>query len=289
MFNEAVFQAVSRVLAKETDGRAGQPQLIVGAPGSGKTFLIRRLIEAFATKPGLSLVWIDGRMVFSTSDILGEDADERIILFVDDFQYYLQRATNADQFVLRGILSRRNGPILVATVPTLPPQLTEYGAAFFESFRIHYLKPLSDKDIQTVLECLPVQYERARALMDYLPRTPQSAFLVRDILKKSESADKDVNLLVEHFSPSCRKLFDGLLSQQQRILCAIAGETSGLKLSGIRDKTGQEAGTLSPYITQMVDKGLITRKANSIRGGTYRIADPLLDLWLSFGPRNVCL
>lgn len=63
-------------------------------------------------------------------------------------------------------------------------------------------------------------------------------------------------------------------------MCALAGETEGLKLSDIRNITGQEAGKISPYITRMLETGLISKETQSIRGAHYRIADPLFNLWL---------
>ena len=278
--NESVYTAVLKGILKETKNRAGQPQLIVGGDGSGKSFLLHRLYDAVASGETLEPTWIDGRTVFSSADILRGKYKRRRILFVDDFQYYLRRTTNSEQFVLRGALSGEKAPILVASVNAVMPQLTNYESAFFEGFRIHYLKPLSEEEIHHLAEqaCLP--HERIIFLLKYLPKTPWSFLFACEIIKETGSDSAAIDLLVQRVSPLYQYKFRNLLPQQQRIMCFLSGETEGLRLSGLRKKTGQNAGNISPYLTQMIEMGLIIKESKSARDGCYRIADPLFDLWL---------
>lgn len=280
LFNEAVFKSVLHDLEKEAKESAGQPQIIIGVPGSGKTFLLRRLLDIVSAHSVLVPIRIDGRTVFSNEDMLSISDKGRSVLFVDDFHYYLHRTSNEEQFALRGILSEKDGPILVASAPTVMPQLTHYKSALFEGFRIHYLKPLSD-NYQLIFGGDATRIKRAKALMAYLPQTPASAYMVKEIVENSQSSEDDVSLLVKRISPLYRNKFDKLLPRQQRIMCALAGESDGLKLSDIRNITGQQAGKISPYITQMHESGLISKESLFTRGASYRIADPLFNLWLN--------
>lgn len=279
LFNEAIFKAILHDLEKESKKCAGQPQILIGVSGSGKTFLLRRLFDAASTHSGLVPTWIDGRAVFSNKDMLCISYNGRSVLFVDDFHYYLQRTSNEEQFALRGILSEKGGPILIATAPAVMPQLTHYEAALFEGFRIHYLKPLSD-NYRLIIGHEATKIKRAKALMAYLPQTPGAAYMVKEIIDNSSSDKEDIMLLVKRVSPLYQNTFDKLLPQQQRIMCALACKTEGLKLSDIRNITGQESGKISPYITQMLESGLITKESRSARGAKYRITDPLFNLWL---------
>ena len=280
LFNEAVFKAVLHDLEKETKGSAGQPQIIIGAPGSGKSFMLRQLFDTTSAHSGFMPTWIDGRTVFSNKDMLIMPDKGRCVLFVDDFHYYLQRTSNEEQFALRGILSETDGPVLVATAPAVMPQLTHYGAALFEEFRIHYLKPLSDNEFKLIIGGDATQLKRAKVLMAYLPKTPGASYMVKEIVYNSQTSEEDVSLLVKRISPLYQNIFDKLLPQQQRVMCALAGATDGLKLSDIRNITGQEAGKISPYITQMLESGLISKETQSTRGAPYRITDTLFNLWL---------
>ena len=280
MINDVIFKTIMQRLGKESEGRTSQPQIIIGAAGSGKSFLMRQLFDAVSSLYRFEPVWIDGRTVFSNEDILRSGSDKRHVIFVDDFHYYLKRTSNAEQFELRGILSQGDGPILIASAPSMMPQLTNYDAAFFEGFRVYYLRTISNEDLEKIIQGTVHERKRAGELMKYLPKTPQSALTVYDIIKDSKSKKDDLILLVNRMSPLYQTIFDDLLPQQQRILCALSGETNGIQLSGLRIKTGQKTGTISPYLTQMLERGLISKETKTKRGGYYRITDPLFDMWL---------
>ena len=280
MINDVVFKAILQRLEKETKGRISQPQMIIGAPGSGKTFLLRRLFNAVSSLSGFEPIWVDGRSVFSNADLIHPAAEKRCVLFVDDFHYYLKRTSNSEQFELRGFLSKEDSPILVASAPSMMPQLTDYTAAFFEGFRVYYLRPISKEDLKSIIRGTSLEIQRADALMNYLPKTPQSAYTVSEIIRNSESKEDDLDALTQRMSPIFLATFDALSPLQQRIIFALSGETEGIQLSGLRSKTGQKTGTISPYLTQMLERGLITKESKSQRGGFYRISNPLFDLWL---------
>ena len=281
MLNNAVFTIIIRHLERESQETVGQPHLIVGEHGSGKTTLLRRLFDEVSSQhTNFSAVWLDGRKLFTSNDIIESIGSGRVILFIDDFHYYLQRTPAEQHYLLRGALSAKGGPILIASVPTVPSQLTNYGAAFYDAFRIHYLKPLSADELERLVGTTGMRIERCHQLMEYLPKTVRSAVIVSDIVKRSHSSTEDIRLLKDHFSPLYQTRFDALPPQQQRILLALAGENEGLRLSGIRTKTGQEASAISPYLTLMMESGLLTRDSATLRGGLYKISDPLFNLWL---------
>ena len=280
MLNQAAFSAILQQLERGWKGETGQSHLIVGEHGSGKTTLLMRLYHEMLSSSNLQVVWLDGRKVFSSETIVKSISSKRTVVFLDDIQYYLQRTSSEQQYYLRGILSAKDGPILIATAPVVSSQLTSYGAAFYDAFRITYLKSLSNEELHSIIGESEPRFNRGCKLMKFLPKTIRAAIMVRDIMKRSHSSADDVRLLKESVSSLYRTRFDALPSQQQRILIALAGETEGLKLSGIREKTGQSASAISPYLTQMIENGIITRDSTSQRGGAYRISDLLLELWL---------
>ena len=68
LLNEAVFKAVLHDLEKETKGRVGQPQIIIGTHGSGKSFILRQLFDTASAHSGFMPTLIDGRTVFSNKE-----------------------------------------------------------------------------------------------------------------------------------------------------------------------------------------------------------------------------
>ncbi len=301
--NEDVYTSLTNYLSKEEASKTAQPNLIVGESGSGKTFLMKRLRSSIKEDPGNTLhpIVIEGKSIFSTDDIwhqcvleLGEGQSDdcfdtilkwqelnskRIVLFVDNIQYYFERTDNTEQYGLRGKLNRAGSPVLIASTEQVLPAFTEYDAAFFDGFKITYLKPLS---ISAIGDFTKGKYDpvRLEKIMTYMPKTIRSMFIALEIMDKSDDSGKDLAFLSDYFYSYYQDRFDMASIQTQRILLALSQSDSGLTLSEIRKITRQDNGKISPYLKLMADQKLINKEAKTLRGGIYFIADPLFKLWL---------
>ena len=105
--------------------------------------------------------------------------------------------------------------------------------------------------------------------------------MVREILKQSNNKADDIEKLRERYSGLYYGRYSALPIPMQRILSALVYEKEGLTLAGLREKTEQDNGKISPYLKIMVDNGILEKTALSQRGAVYRMADPLFRLWLS--------
>lgn len=301
--NEEAYTALNSYLSKEDVTKTAQPNLIVGESGCGKTFLMKRLYGNIKENMGNTLypIVIEGKSLFATDDIWNQCAlylnieggndcfdavlkwqetnSKRIVLFVDNVQYYFERTDNTEQYGLRGKLNRSGAPILIASVEKVLPAFTDYDAAFFDGFKITYLKPLT---LSAVKEIKNDGYDtnRLEKIMAYMPKTIRSMFIAMGILDKSEDSTNDLAFLSDHFFSHYQEKFDVTNTQTQRILSALSQSESGLTLSEIREITGQGNGKISPYLKLMIDQRLISKEAKSLRGGIYSIVDPLFRLWL---------
>ena len=301
--NEEAYTALNSYLLKENVAKTAQPNLIVGESGCGKTFLMKRLYSNIKENMGNTLypIVIEGKSLFSTDDIWNqctlylniegcndrfdailkwqETNSKRVVLFVDNIQYYFERTDNTEQYGLRGKLNRSGVPILIASVEKVLPAFTDYDAAFFDGFKITYLKPLT---ITAIDEITSGGYDtnRLENIMAYMPKTIRSMFIAMGILDKSEDSTNDLAFLSDYFFSYYLEKFDVTSIQTQRILSALSQSESGLTLSEIREITGQENGKISPYLKLMADQKLINKEAKSLRGGIYSIIDPLFKLWL---------
>ena len=301
--NEEAYTALNSYLLKENVAKTAQPNLIVGESGCGKTFLMKRLYSNIKENMGTTLypIVIEGKSLFSTDDIWNqctlylniegcndrfdailkwqETNSKRVVLFVDNIQYYFERTDNTEQYGLRGKLNRSGVPILIASVEKVLPAFTDYDAAFFDGFKITYLKPLT---ITAIDEITSGGYDtnRLENIMAYMPKTIRSMFIAMGILDKSEDSTNDLAFLSDYFFSYYQEKFDVTSIQTQRILSALSQSESGLSLSEIREITGQENGKISPYLKLMADQKLINKEAKSLRGGIYSIIDPLFKLWL---------
>ena len=301
--NEEAYTALSSYLSKEDVTKTAQPNLIVGESGCGKTFLMKRLYGIVKENMGNTLhpIVIEGKSLFSTDDIWNQCAlylnieggndsfdailkwqetnSRRVVLFIDNVQYYFERTDNTEQYGLRGKLNRSGAPILIASVEKVLPAFTDYDAAFFDGFKITYLKPLTISAIDEIING-GYAINRLEKIMAYMPKTIRSMFIAMGILDKSEDSTNDLAFLSDYFFSHYQEKFDITNTQTQRILSALSQSESGLTLSEIREITGQGNGKISPYLKLMIDQKLISKEAKTLRGGIYSIIDPLFKLWL---------
>ena len=301
--NEDAYTSLTKHLSTGDISKTAQPNLIVGESGSGKTFLMKRLCGSIKQDTGNTLhpIVIEGKTLFSTDDLWlqcvlqlkTEQSDDcfdtilkwqelsskRIVLFVDNIQYYFERTDNTEQYGLRGKLNRRGAPILIASSEQVLPAFTEYDAAFFDGFKITYRKPLSLSAIENFTKG---KYDivRLEKIMSYMPKTIRSMFIAIEILDKSDDSKKDLTFLSDYFFSHYQERFDATSIQTQRILSALSQSDSGLTLSQIRKITRQGNGKISPYLKLMADQRLINKEAKTLRGGVYFIIDQLFKLWL---------
>lgn len=301
--NEEAYTSLSNYLSKEDITKTAQPNLIVGESGCGKTFLMKRLYACVKENMGdiLYPVVIEGKSLFSNDDIWSQCAlylnieggndcfeailkwqetnSKRVVLFVDNIQYYFERTDNTEQYGLRGKLNRGGAPIIIASSEMVLPAFTQYDAAFFDGFKINYLKPLP---VSAVEEITKSEYDinRLEQIMAYMPKTIRSMFIAIGILEKSNDSAKDLAFLSDYFFSHYQAKYETTNIQTQRILSALSQTDSGLTLPEIREITGQDNGKISPYLKLMADQKLIDKEAKTPRGGIYYIIDPLFKLWL---------
>ena len=284
VINNDIFTSIFNYLLKEDRDKIAQPNLIIGEKGSGKTSLLKRMYFSIENSAKwLKPVFIDGKSLFSTDDIWKfcslQDDSCRTVLLIDNVQYYFERTDNTEQYNLRGKLNKAGAPILIATADKVLLAFTRYESAFFEGFKISYIRPLVVTDYSMF-----VGYEadmtRLENLMSYLPKTPRSVQIAAKIIEDSASPEMDIMLLLDYFSFYYQAKHDSYVVQIQRILSAIARPENGVSLQKIRQITGQDNGKISPYLKLMVDRKIIDRTSQTQRGGIYTITDPLFKLWL---------
>ena len=248
VINNDIFTSIFNYLLKEDRDKIAQPNLIIGEKGSGKTSLLKRMYFSIENSAKwLKPVFIDGKSLFSTDDIWKfcslQDDSCRTVLLIDNVQYYFERTDNTEQYNLRGKLNKAGAPILIATADKVLPAFTRYESAFFEGFKISYIRPLVVTDYSMF-----VGYEadmtRLENLMSYLPKTPRSVQIAAKIIEDSASPEMDIMLLLDYFSFYYQAKYDSYVVQIQRILSAIARPENGVSLQKIRQITGQDNGKI---------------------------------------------
>ena len=72
-------------------------------------------------------------------------------LLVDNLQLVFERIAKIEQHALRELIMQPGSPILIGASPSPPPESQDYGAAFYDHFKIHYLRALSADEMREVM------------------------------------------------------------------------------------------------------------------------------------------
>lgn len=272
--NSAALDAI----CSEIDGNIGsaipQPVLIIGQEGSGKTTLLRRLTTKY---PTLHFVWIDGRSIFSSSDIIKRASGDSILI-IDNLDYFLDRCSYEEQFRLRRFLYNEGAPMLIASVSKLTPALTEYKAPFFEGLKKIHLSPISIKDISSMFEEKSI--DRVSSMLSLVPPTINSVEIISRIIESTENPGKDIELLLSYFSSIYKYVYISVPINSQHILNILSGSTSGMTIPEIRAISGLTSGILTSYLKNLRKRNLISVDKAVKRNTKYLIKDPLFRIWL---------
>ncbi len=284
-WNNDIISSILNYLSKERHNKIAQPYSIVGEWGSGKTVLLKRLQEEIKKDlPQYKPIYVDAITLFSVDDLLAylepvQEDSPRIVLLVDNIQFYFNRTDIFDNYKLRGKLNKAGAPVLISTANCVLPAFVDYEAAFFEGMKIIYIKPFKKEVFQKFVHP-GIDMKRIERLMSYLPQTIRSFLLATKIVAESTNSDMDMDLLKDYYSHFYLIKFEGYVKQIQRILLVMSISKDEVDLKYIREKMGQENGMISPYLKVMVDQKLITRTSTTQRKGRYTISDPLFKFWL---------
>lgn len=270
--------AALNAICGEIDGNIGssipQPVLVIGQEGSGKTTLFRRLITKY---PVLHFVWIDGRFIFSSSDII-EQVSGDSILIIDNLDYFLDRCSYEEQFRLRRFLYNEGAPMMIASVSKLIPALTEYKAPFFEGLKKIHLPPISVGDLNQIFS--EDSIDRASAMFNFVPPTIKSVGIISNIIGEGSNPKDDLDFLLSYYSVIYREIYNNVPTNSQHILNILSNSEKDMTVPDIREASGLTSGILTPYLKSLKGKGIIIKDSSVKRSTKYFIKDPLFRIWL---------
>ena len=233
--------------------------------------------------------------VYSAFAMAAQTSGQRPVLLVDNLQLVFERLDPGQQHSLRELLMRPGSPILVGASPSPPPQSQDYGAAFYDQFKIHYLRPLEEAEMRALLLHLahaaqrddvrqrvlqhPARLKVLRQLTGGNPRTTLTLFFLyaEDF---APSVFGDLEGLLDRVTPLYKARFEELTGQQQVITSAIANHWNPVTSAKLVTATGLPAGTISAQLDRLEKTGVIER--TELFGDTrtgYLLAERFFNIW----------
>jgi tetratricopeptide (TPR) repeat protein/DNA-binding transcriptional ArsR family regulator len=218
---------------------------------------------------------------------------KRPVLLTDNLQLVFERLDNGQQHSLRELLMRPGSPIIVGTSPSPPSQ--DYGAAFYDQFKVHYLRPLDESEMRSLLVHLADAAERddvrqrvlqhparltvLRQLTGGNPRTALTLFFLyaEDF---APNVFGDLEGLLDRVTPLYKARFEELTSQQQVVASAIANHWDPVTAFGLCSATGLPASTISAQLDRLEKTGVVERTELFGETGTgYQLAERFFNIW----------
>ncbi len=224
-----------------------------------------------------------------------EDMGKRPVLLVDNLQLVFERISDIEQHALREILMRPGSPILIGASPSPPLASQDYGAAFYDHFKVHYLSPLSVDEMRSLLVALAQRTgrndvrdrvdshpERLKTMRELTGGNPRAAAMLFFLYAEdfSPSVFVDLENLLDRVTPFYKARIEELPEQQQVVVSALADYWAPITGRNLAEATGLPPGTVSSLLDRLEKSGFVERLEIVGHASTgFQIAERLFNIW----------
>jgi tetratricopeptide (TPR) repeat protein len=224
-----------------------------------------------------------------------ESTARRPVLLVDNLQLVFERLPKAQQHVLRELLMRPGCPILIGASPSALPESQDYGAPFYDQFKVRYLERLSEEEMRQLMLHLAQVFDRPdvrdrvladprritvlRQLTGGNPRTTVTLFFLyaEDF---APGVFGDLQNLLDRVTPLYKALFEELSVQQQVIASAIANRWDPVTARQLSEDTGLPITGISPQLDRLERTGFIEKVSLQGQSATgFLITERFFNVW----------
>jgi tetratricopeptide (TPR) repeat protein len=219
----------------------------------------------------------------------------RPVLLVDNLNLIFDKISKEEQHQLRAVLMTKSAPIILGASATTIDDTIDYGAAFYDSFQIQYLKKLTFQETIEILQNLAkitgkVDFEqiihnnkgRLGALYQLTGGTPRTISMLFPLVQDGFSSEiqTDLDALLDVVTPLYKARFEELPDQLQIVLDAIALNWEPINIEQLRNKTQLENGQLSPQLKRLLEVGWLQKlDAFEAKGSAYEVSERFFNIW----------
>jgi tetratricopeptide (TPR) repeat protein len=254
------------------------------------------LVRKLESRPGSTAAIDEGQSEILEAFLAeARTLQRRPVLLVDNLQLVFERITEQQQHVLRELLMRPGGPVLIGASPSPPPESQDYGAAFYDHFKTHYLPPLSVAEMRQLMLTLAEKFGNT-TIRDRITRHPHRLSVLRQMtggnprttvtlffLYAEDFAATvfgDLENLLDRVTPLYKARFEELSAQQQVVASAIANHWNPVTARQLADATSLPITGISPQLDRLERIGFIERVTLFEESSTgYQIAERFFNVW----------
>ncbi len=218
----------------------------------------------------------------------------RLLLLVDNIDLILERLKDKD-WVLREALQGHPELLLVGASSRGLEATYDYGAAFYDFFRIDELRGLSENEMRDTIVALArrrgaadvvrrieADPGRLRVLHTLTGGNPRTAVLLYGVLLKGVEGDvrSDLEGLLDEVTPLYKARFDELPAQAQQLLDKVALHWDPISARQAADALGWSVNLASAQLDRLVQAGVLEKvKAGRGRRMAFQVAERFFNIW----------
>lgn len=227
-----------------------------------------------------------------------ESGGKRPVLLVDNLQLVFERIAPIERHALRELFMQPGSPILIGASPSPPRESQDYGAAFYDHFKIHYLRSLSDDEMRGLMLSLaeitrrpdvrkkvladPQRLKTLRDLTGGNPRTVAILFFLyaEDFSPGATSAFADLQNLLDRVTPLYKARIEELAEQQQVVVSAVADRWAPITARALSETTGLPMASISAQLDRLEKTGFVDKvEIFDQSSAGYQIAERFFNIW----------
>lgn len=226
---------------------------------------------------------------------LSAGISRRPVLLIDNMNLIFDRMKKNEQHVLRALMMKNGAPIIVGGSTTYMEGTTDYGAPFYDAFKMHYLDRIKVSELIEMLVNLAqvtgevgiipsihAQTGRLKALHQLTGGNPRTAVMLFKLIVKGFSNDinDDLEALLDEATPLYKARFEELSEQMQIIVDAVALHWDPVTLEQLRELTRYESGTLASQLKRLSEMGWVEKVNKSVaKGAAYEMSERFFNIW----------
>jgi DNA-binding Lrp family transcriptional regulator len=220
---------------------------------------------------------------------------KRLVLLVDNFDQVFDRIGEKEEWTFRRILQEHKEICLVGASSRVIEASYEHGRSFYDFFQVHELKGLNDHEtvrllrhlakasnsdrVEQAIESRAGKVKTIRLMTGGNPRT--LALLYRILETDAEgSAEHDLEILLDSYTPHYKARVEELSQQGQRILDAVALHWDPITAQAASEATGLTVNLVSAQLKRLEELGVIEKvEAFNSKKAHFLIAERFFNIW----------
>jgi len=220
--------------------------------------------------------------------------NKRLILLIDNLDIVLERLS-AQDWEIRRIISAEPRLLLIGATSRAIPTAYDYGRAFYDFFRVHELKGLSEQETRDVLrqlsglrgqpqvaKILDTAPGRIRALHSLSGGNPRTVVLLYEVLETGFDGDArhDLERLLDLYTPLYKARFEEFAPQAQQVIDALAIHWDPMLAGQLAEAMRLGVNTASAQLTRLYEQGMVEKVAlYEEKKQGFQIAERFFNIW----------